>query len=202
MLFDPADVEPRDFYAKLVSLVVPRPIGWISTRSEGGIDNVAPYSFYNAVCAKPPVVFFSGSRDRQGHHKHSVINAMATGEFAVNVVSHTLGEAMNMTSGSVPEDQSEFDVAGLTPEPCEVIAAHRVAEAVAHLECKVVRTLDFGDGGPMSTTLVFGEIVLMHVRDEVLVDGQVDAAKLDAIGRLGGENYASTRDRFTLGRPK
>ncbi len=201
MELDPAVEDPKRLYSELVRIVVPRPIGWISTTSKAGVDNLAPYSFFNAVCAKPPTVFFSGSRDRDGRQKDSVLHAIDTGVFVVNIVSRKLAEAMNQTSATLGRDESEFDHAGLTREPAKRVAAPRVAEADVHLECRVSHTLDLGDGGPMSTTLVFGEVVLLHARDAVTNgDGVVDTAKLDAIGRLGGSSYATTRDRFEIDR--
>ncbi|MEM1013033.1 MAG: flavin reductase family protein [Planctomycetota bacterium] len=201
MLIDPNDVDPRVMYGHLVNVVVPRPIGWISTTSTAGVDNLAPYSFFNAVCANPPTVFFSGARDRNGNQKDSVLHAIETREFVVNIVPHRLGEQMGASSATLARDQSEFDLAGLTREPSGKVKPPRVAEADVHLECRMSHTLDLGDGGPMSTTLVFGEVVLMHVRENVLDgDGNVDAGRLDAIGRLGGSSYATTRDRFDMGR--
>jgi flavin reductase (DIM6/NTAB) family NADH-FMN oxidoreductase RutF len=200
--FDPADVAPKDFYQHLVNAVVPRPIGWISTTSVAGVDNVAPYSFFNAVCAKPPTVFFSGSRDRRGKQKHSVTHALSAGEFVVNIVPHRLAAAMNHSAGSHDEAESEFDAAGLERAASVRVKPPRVAAADVHLECRVSHHLDLGDGGPMSVTLVFGEVVLMHIADRVLDDqGQIDAEMLDAIGRLGGADYCTTRDRFDLTRP-
>ena len=202
MLIDPAALEPREFYQHLVRVVVPRPIGWISTTSPDGVDNLAPYSFFNAVCADPPTVFFSGSRDRHGNQKHSVDHALARGEFVVNIVQDKLGEQMNRTSGTFAEDESEFDAAGLTRARCEVVTPPRVAEADVSLECRVSKSFDLGDGGPMSVTLVFGEIVRMHVSDAILgPDGRADPDKLDALGRMGGSVYTRTRERLEYDRP-
>ncbi len=202
MLIDPAALEPREFYQHLTRVVVPRPIGWISTTSPDGVDNVAPYSFFNAVCARPPTVFFSGSRDRDGNQKHSARHALARGEFVVNIVQGKLGERMNATSGTFDEDVSEFDAVGLTRGACEVVGVPRVAEADVSLECRVSKSFDLGDGGPMSVTLVFGEIVRMHVSDAILGDdGRADPDKLDALGRMGGSVYTRTQDRLDYERP-
>ena len=203
MTVDPADVEAKTFYQHLVRAVVPRPIGWVGTRSRDGVDNVAPYSFFNAVCARPPVLMFCGSRDRDGKQKDSVTHATDTGEFVVNVVPRRLAERMNETSRSLGRGESEFGAAGLTVAESVRVKAPRVAEADVAFECAVHDAIEVGDGGPMSTTLVLGRVLLMHAADGVLgEDGQIDPAKLDAVGRLGGESYCTTRDRFDLPRPE
>ena len=179
---------------------MPRPIGWVSTVSADGRANLAPYSFFNAVCASPPTVMFSSTAGRDGGAKDSLRNVREVGEFVCNIVSFDVAERMNRTSASLPRGESEFAFAGLTPAPSQVVRPPRCAEALVQMECVVSHVLALGEG-PMSATVVFGRIVRMHVGDSVLSGGQIDPAKLDAVGRMGGDGYCRTRERFDLERP-
>ena len=201
MTVDPADLAPKDFYQHLVRAVVPRPIGWVSTVSADGRANLAPYSFFNAVCANPPTVMFSSTADRDGNAKDSLRNVREVGEFVCNIVSFGVAERMNKTSASLPRGESEFAFAGLTPVASTIVRPPRVAEALVQLECAVSHVVPLGEG-PMSAHVVFGRIVRMHADDAVLSGGQIDPAKLDAIGRMGGDSYCRTRERFEMDRPK
>lgn len=180
MELSPAE-RPDALYRTLTSLVVPRPIGWISTIDGQGQPNLAPYSYFNAVSSRPPVVMFSGGV-RDGDPKDTPANALETGEFVANLVTEDLVEAMDRTSASVAGD--EFEFAGLTPESAATVAPHHVAEAPAHLECTVRESLTIG-----SNTVVFGDVRHVHVEDDLLTDGAVDTRKVDAVGRLGGSYY-------------
>jgi flavin reductase (DIM6/NTAB) family NADH-FMN oxidoreductase RutF len=200
MKIDPAEIEPRELYGYLVDAVVPRPIGWVGTTSAQGVDNLAPYSFFNAICSNPPAVMFSGTRSRDGRAKHSVTHALERGEFTLSIVSRDLAEAMNRTSVSASAGESEFDLAGLTRSKSERVVPPAVSEAAVRAECEVMHHFDVGQG-PGSSTVVIGRILLMHVSDRVVREGRIAADLLDAVGRLGGESYATTRDRFELGRP-
>ena len=200
MLLDPADLSPQDFYQFITRAVIPRPIGWVSTLSADGRANVAPYSFFNLVAANPPTVIFSSTAGRDGTQKDSFRNVEQVPEFVCNIVSFDAAEKMNQTSASLPHGASEFDFAGLTPAASERVRPPRVAEARVHLECVVTQVVPVGQG-PMSAQVVFGRIVLMHVDDALMTDGRIDPAKLDAVGRLGGNGYCRTGDRFELERP-
>jgi flavin reductase (DIM6/NTAB) family NADH-FMN oxidoreductase RutF len=197
--FAAADLGPVDTYKLLTGLVVPRPIGWIGTVDADGRPNLAPYSFFNAVCAEPPTILFSAGRGPSGE-KDSLVNARATGTFTWNLVDRSTAEAMNQSSAPLDHGHSEFDFAGLTPTPSVDIPAPGVAEARAVFECRVVQTVDLG-GPPAANVVVFGEVVRFHVDDEILDGTRVDFDALDAVGRLAGSAYATTRDRFTLDRP-
>ncbi len=168
-------------YRTMTSLVVPRPIGWISTVGADGRDNLAPFSFFNAVSGRPPVVMFSASR-RDGRPKDSARFALETGEFVANLVTESVMERMDATSASV--EGSEFDAVGVERAPAEAVAPPRVADAAACLECEVVESLQVG-----TNTVVFGEVRHLFVDDALLTDGRVDARKVDAVGRLGGPFY-------------
>lgn len=201
MTIDPQTMPIQEVYRYLIAAVVPRPIGWISTISPAGIPNLAPFSFFNAVGANPPAVIFSPLTRRDGSRKDSVINVEATGEFVANIVSAALAGPMNATSAEVEYGVNEFDLARLTPAPSLRVRPPRVKEAHVHLECVLHQIVRVGDG-PLSANLVIGRVVLMNVDPSVLDhENQIDPAKLDAIARMGGPLYSTTRDRFAMERP-
>ena len=191
---DPQELTSGPAHRVLTSLVAPRPIGWISTVSpDGERDNLAPYSYFNAVSTSPPVVCFSAGSLTDGQPKDSARFAIETGAFVANLVTESLAAEMNRSSA--PIEGSEFEYAGLEREDSAVVEPPRVAAADAHLECTVRETLEIG-----SNTVVFGDVVHVHV-DEALLDedGAVDAAQVPAVGRLGGPYYTRV-DRLDLTR--
>lgn len=192
------DAAGRDAYKLLSGLVVPRPIGWIGTRREDGSFNLAPFSFFNVVSANPPTVLFSGGR-HSDRPKDSVTLAELAGEFTVNIVSESVAQAMNVTAGSFTADDDEFAIAGLTPVVGDAVSAPMVAESPANLECRVIEILDLGVGP--TTRVVIGEVLVIHVRDDVLDGTRIDNDALQAVGRMAGDTYIHTRDRFDLHRP-
>lgn len=200
----PGDISHREFYQILIGAVGPRPIAWVSTVNRGGQPNVAPFSFFNAISAKPPLLGFSPGLRRiesSSHAKDTLSNIRATGEFVVNVVTFDLAEQMNLTSGEYGHEVNEFEVAKLTPAPSEKVKPPRVLESPVNFECKLERIIDFGSEWP-SSSLVIGEIVLVHLGDAVLRDGHFDRDALDLIGRMGGDQYSRTTERFEMERPK
>lgn len=197
--FSTADLDPTDCYKLMTGLVVPRPIGWIGTADDDGRPNLAPYSFFQCVATNPPVVLFSAGVANE-HEKDSLLNARNSGEFTCNLVDATVAEEMNRSSAELGRGESEFDFAGLTPEPSTEIKAPRVAEAKASFECRVQQIIELGNP-PLRHAVVFGEVVRVHADDQILDGTRVDFAKLDAIGRLAGNGYVTTRDRFDLARP-
>jgi flavin reductase (DIM6/NTAB) family NADH-FMN oxidoreductase RutF len=196
--FDLADTELRDTYKLLSGVVVPRPIGWIGTRRDDGSFNLAPFSFFNVVSANPPTVLFSGGR-HPDRPKDSVAFSEKTGEFTVNIVSEDVADAMNVTSGSFTSEDDEFAIAGLTAVVGTKVNAPMVAESPANLECRVVDILDLGTEG--GSRIVIGQVVAMHIREDALDGTRVDNDVLAAIGRMAGNTYINTRDRFELTRP-
>ena len=188
----PGELPGREAYHLLTSLVVPRPIGWVSTISPAGVRNVAPHSYFNAISSKPLIVHFTSTGT-----KDSLVNARATGEFVVNIVSRDLVEPMNLTAASFPPEEDEFSWAGLESAPSRLVKPPRVAAARAAFECKVVHTLDLGNG-----SMVFGEVLLAVIDEDVIKDGRVDPALLEPIGRLGGATYTEvSKGLFDLKRP-
>lgn len=179
------------------AIVAPRPIAWISTLSPRGIANLAPYSFFNAVADDPNyVVIGSGGR------KDSLTNIEATREFAVNMVSHELREAMNASSASVASDVDEFVLAGLAKAPCNLIAAPRVAAAPACLECRLHQIVPLpGDDGAVADFLIIGRVIGVHIADHFIRDGRVNTAAMKLVGRLGYSEYATVTEAWRMRRP-
>ncbi|EAV42969.1 nitrilotriacetate monooxygenase component B [Stappia aggregata IAM 12614] len=181
------------------AIVAPRPIGWISSFDKDGNANLAPYSFFNAVCDTPPIVMFSSSG-----YKDSVSNIDATGEFVCNMASFGLKDEMNQSSAAVAHGVSEFDLAGLEMAASQLVKAPRVAKAVTALECKHLQTqrLKTLTGGETDNYVVFGQVVGIHIDDSILVDGMVDVTLYKPLSRLGYMDYASVTEVFQMGRPK
>lgn len=196
VLFEMTESESIDRYKLISGLVVPRPIGWIGTRRPDGSNNLAPFSFFNVVSSNPPVVVFSGGRHAD-RPKDSVALAEATGEFTVNIVSEDVAEAMSITAGTFGPDDDEFAIAGLTAVPATLIDAPLVAESPANLECRVRQIVDLGE----TSRLVVGDVVAIHVEENVLDGTRIDHDALRAVGRMAGSSYVDTRARFELPRP-
>lgn len=181
------------------AIVAPRPIGWISTLDKDGRSNLAPYSFFNCVCDRPPIVVFSSTG-----YKDSVANVDATGEFVCNMASWDLKDEMNVSSAAVPHETSEFDLSGLEMAPSRMIKAPRVAKAVTALECKHLQTLHLKglDGAETDSYMVMGQVVGVHIDDNVIVDGRVDVTRYKPLSRLGYMDYAVITEVFQMGRPQ
>jgi flavin reductase (DIM6/NTAB) family NADH-FMN oxidoreductase RutF len=199
VIFQPTEVSAINLYKLMIGAVVPRPIGFIGTVSRNGVNNLAPYSFFNAFSADPPVLGFSVS-GRPAREKDSLTNARDTGEFTVNIVSEEIAEAMNAASAEVDADVDEFALSGLTAKAGLHVKAPLVAEAKFSFECRVMQILPLGTK-PTSGTLVLGEAVCIHAADGLVEDFRVDPDQLRAIGRMGGFEYCRTRDRFGMKRP-
>jgi len=199
ILVDPATIPPMNSYKLLIGSIVPRPIGFISTISAGGVHNLAPFSFFNAICGNPPVVCFaSGTRSPE---KDTLANVRASGEFVVNIVNEAIAEQMNLTSGEYPAEVDEFKVSGLTPVASKLVRPPYVAESPMNMECKLLQIVEVSTRVPLGGTLVIGEVVQFHVDPALFDNYRIDAEKLRAIGRMGGNDYTRTHDRFTMIRP-
>lgn len=197
--FVTADIDAVDAYKLMTGLIVPRPIGWIGTRSTDGTNNLAPYSFFNGVAASPPTVMFAPT-GQPSARKDTLTNVRDTGVFTVNIVSFDLGPAMNETAGGHAADVDEFEVAGLTVREAEAVDAPSVAEAPATFECKVTQIVDIGEA-PMGSSVVFGEVLAFNVADRLLDGTRVDQAGLDAIGRHAGNLYSHNGELYEMIRP-
>ncbi len=188
-------------YHLLTGIVTPRPIAWVTTISAQGIVNLAPFSFFNAFGANPPVVVFSPTRRRDGTKKDTLLNLEATGEFVVHSSVASLAEAVNLTSKEVPPDESEVELASLHTIPSQKVRPPRIAEAPTALECRVLQIIPTGTGS-IAGNLVIGEVVMIHAADEVLDEsGRVDPRKLQTVARLGGDFWCRTTDLFEQKRP-
>lgn len=182
------------------AIVTPRPIGWISSRGKDGHDNLAPYSFFNAVAYTPPQVMFASTSDKEDRHlgKDSVANIDETGVFCVNIVEYEMMEAMNVTSGSYGAEVDEFEQAGLERVECESIACSRVAGVPAALECRMTKVVKLEGAANIA---VFGEVIGVHMRDDCIVDGRFDLTRFRPLARLGYKDYTVINSVFELVRP-
>lgn len=201
MIIDVSSSEVVRVYQALVDVVTPRPIAWVTTLDAQGRVNLAPFSFFNAFGANPPVVVFSPTLRRDGSKKDTLLNLEAVPEFVLNAAVENLAEPMNATSKELPSGQNEADYAGLTLQPSIKVRPPRVAESPVHLECKVHQIVPIGNG-PIAANLVIGEVLLMHIDDSVLDEsGRVDPRKLRTIARLGGNYYCRSTNLFEMERP-
>jgi flavin reductase (DIM6/NTAB) family NADH-FMN oxidoreductase RutF len=179
--FDPAEMEPAAFYRVLNSVVVPRPIAWVCSRSAEGVYNLAPHSFYTVACVDPPVVQFTSVG-----RKDSLRNVEETGEFTVSLTPESLFEHVNATGTDFPRDQSEAEHAGVRLEPSEKIDTMRVAESPVSVECTLHATLRLGD-----STVVFGRVVNIAVHSDAVRDGRPRIEHLQPLARLGGNEWST-----------
>ena len=201
MIIDVRSADVVAVYRALIGVVTPRPIAWVTTVDGEGRVNLAPFSFFNAFGANPPVVVFSPVLRRDRSKKDTLQNLSSVNEFVLNAAVEELAEKVNATSRELPPGQSEADHAGLTLQPSAMVRPPRVAESPVHLECRVRQILPIGDG-PLAANLVIGEVLLIHIADFVLDDrGAVDPRKLGTIARLGGDYYCRSTDLFEMERP-
>ncbi len=200
MFYQPKNGHPLP-HNPFSAIVSPRPIGWISTRGKDGVDNLAPYSFFNAVAYEPPQVMFASTSLKEGRHmgKDSVANIDETGVFCVNIVEYAMRDAMNATSASNPEGGDEFTHAGVERAECETIACSRVAAAPATLECKLLQIVPLAGEHNL---IVIGEVTGVHLRDDCVVDGVFDVTCYQPLARLGYQDYTRVDGLFSLKRPE
>ena len=201
VIINPGAEAAQNIYKLMVGLIVPRPIAFVSSLSADGVPNLAPFSFFTAVSADPPVICFAPMiRGKDATRKDTLNNIEATGEFVVSIVSEEFGEQMNACSGEYPPEVDEFKVSRLTPTPSEIVKPPRVAEAKASMECRLVQVVHVSPK-KLGGSLVLGEVLRFHVNDAIVDSFRIDADKLNAIGRMGGPTYVRTRDRFDMIRP-
>ncbi len=201
MQLEPSAANILDVYHTLIGVVTPRPIAWVTTVSLTGQVNLAPFSFFNAFGSNPPVVVFSPTNRRDATRKDTLLNVEATGEFVVNAAVAELAEQVNLSSKELPPDESEVELTGLHTVASVKVRPPRIAESPAHLECRVRQIVPVGTG-PIVANLVIGEVVMIHVHDDVLgANGRPDPRKLRTVARLGGDFWCHTSDLFELKRP-
>lgn len=204
MHLDPRTLSQPDRYKLLIGLIVPRPIAFVSTVSPDGRLNLAPFSFFNGVSSNPLSVLFCPANNADGSEKDTLRNAKpvaegGTGEFVVNIVSEEFERQMAACAEPLPYGESEFDLSGLGAEPSVAVRPPRVAVSPASFECRTQQVVRLNPGAPAGGNIIIGEVVHIHLREGLLNDRwHTDAAKLHAIGRMGGQWYTRTRERFEM----
>ncbi|MEK6703422.1 MAG: flavin reductase family protein [Planctomycetota bacterium] len=204
MDLDPASLAPADRYKLLIGCIVPRPIAWVSTVSVAGLPNLAPFSFFAGVGSDPMTLLFCPANTPQGGEKDTLANAKpvsqgGTGEFVVNVVPHALARQMAATAEPLPHGESEFALAGLEMAESVKVRAPRVALSPVSFECRTLQVIRTNPGVPAGGNVVLGQVVHIHLAGNLVNDRlHTDPAALDAVGRMGGLGYCTTRDRFEM----
>jgi flavin reductase (DIM6/NTAB) family NADH-FMN oxidoreductase RutF len=203
MFYDPEKNDHGLPHNPFKSLIVPRPIGWISTMSADGVHNLAPYSQFQMVNSECPFVMVGCGQNRMGKRKDTVVNIEQTGEFVYNIATYDLRLAMNATAAELPPEADEFVVAGLTKAPSVRVKPCRVAESPIQMECQYYQTIRLpGYATSQSVDMIIGKVVLIHIKDEVIdAKGKVDIVKIRPLARLGYQDYACVDRIFELIRP-
>jgi flavin reductase (DIM6/NTAB) family NADH-FMN oxidoreductase RutF len=201
MKIDPHDLSWYNAHELLTGMVTPRPIAFVSTTGKDNVYNIAPYSYFAAICNNPMIVGFSQGRKSNGQKKDTLQNIEFSKEFVINVVTEDLAEAMVQTSRAYPPDVDEFKETGLTPIKADRVGAPLLAESPINMECRLLQILEFGRE-PRKNEFIIGEVVRVHIKDEFIVDGQLQPLKLKIIGRLSGhgKTYCHTTDIFEIKR--
>ena len=199
--------EPKDGHGlphnPFKAIVAPRPIAWVSSLSTGGVANLAPYSFFNAVADAPPMLMISSSPVPDPRGKDTLDNILTTNEFVVHIVPHAMRDAMNATSGGYGPEVDEFAKAGLEKAPCNLVKAPRIKDAPIAMECRHHVNLGLpGEGGMRGSHVIFGEVIGIHIADAALKDGMLDVTSYTPLARLGYMDYSAVTDVFSLDRPK
>jgi flavin reductase (DIM6/NTAB) family NADH-FMN oxidoreductase RutF len=201
MEIEVAGSQPVDIYRLLISCVTPRPIAWVTSIDAHQRVNLAPFSFFNAFGADPPIVVFAPNRKRDGSKKDTLANVEATGDFVVNAAVASLAEQVNLSSKELPYGESEVELTGLSLAPSKKVKTPRLAESPLHMECVLRQVISIGEK-QLSANLVIGEVVLFHVDDSLLdAQGRIDPRKAKTIARLGGNYYCHTSELFEMQRP-
>ena len=195
----PDDLDFRKRHHLFSGTMVPRGVYLISTISEDGICNVAPFASIVTVSVQPSLRGFEVSTRKDGQPKDTLKNIWFTNDFVLNLVDESMAEAMNQASADYPPEIDEFKAAGFTPAKADMVTSPMVGESSVSLECKVVQILEFGEF-PRISRFVIAEVLLVHIKDDYLVDGELDKSKLNAIGRLGGDLFCRTSDTFVMKR--
>ena len=200
MQFDPNEMDQKSIYKILTGTIIPRPIGWISSISEDGILNLAPFSYFNAVGDDPPHIMFSASRANNAI-KDTLKNVLETKQFVANMVTEDLVEQMNMTAHPIPSHESEFELAGLTPEPSLKVKPPRIKESPIAMECELVHHYTLEDNKYGGSTILVGRIVLFHIAENVLLDDfKINLNTYKPVARLAGSNYSKLGEIFSVKR--
>jgi len=201
MFLDLTDNSNHSVYSYLVGGISPRPIAWVSTLSEEGVANIAPYSFFTVASCNPPVLSVTQVNPRDNANKDTLNNLLATKECVVNIVSHSLVEQMNQSCADYPRDVSEFDAANIQRTPSQLVSVPSVAASKVRYECKLREVITISDE-PSGGQMLLLDVVGIFLDDTVLVNGYIDPTRLDAVGKMGGDYFSTTKDKFALKRPQ
>jgi len=193
---DPDQLDRRAAYKLMISLIVPRPIAWVSTINPSGARNLAPFSFFNGISSHPPILMIAVGA-RKGERKDTWRNIEQTGEFVVNVVVPEVVDAMVLSSAEYPPEVDEFQEAGVTAVASSKVRPPRIAESPVSMECRLERIVEVA-----GSALILGRVVLYHIREDLMADGAVDPEKLMPVARLGGDHYSHLGTVFARGRPR
>lgn len=201
MTIDPKKQTFQENYKLMIGSILPRPIAFVSTISSDGIYNLAPFSFFTGIISDPPTICFSPTRrGTDGEAKDTLKNIRATGEFVINIVTENIVSQMNETATEFPPEVDEFKASGLTAIPSKIVKPPLVKESPISFECKKVQVLELGKAQAGGGFLVIGEIVMFHMKDELMEKGRIDTGLLNPVGRLAGAEYTKLGERFTLQR--
>ncbi|ADT67890.1 MULTISPECIES: flavin reductase family protein [Pseudoalteromonas] len=201
MFLDLTDNSNHSVYSYLVGGISPRPIAWVSTLSEEGVANIAPYSFFTVASCNPPVLSVTQVNPRDNANKDTLNNLLATKECVVNIVSHSLVEQMNQSCANYPRDVSEFDAANIQRTPSQLVSVPSAAASKVRYECKLREVITISDE-PSGGQMMLLDVVGIFLDDTVLVNGYIDPTRLDAVGKMGGDYFSTTKDKFALKRPQ
>lgn len=201
MFLDLTDNSNHSVYSYLVGGISPRPIAWVSTLSEEGVANIAPYSFFTVASCNPPVLSVTQVNPRDNANKDTLNNLLATKECVVNIVSHSLVEQMNQSCADYPRDVSEFDAANIQRTPSQLVSVPSVAASKVRYECKLREVITISDE-PSGGQMMLLDVVGIFLDDTVLVNGYIDPTRLDAVGKMGGDYFSTTKDKFAIKRPQ
>ena len=201
MIFDPDTISFKETHKLMIGSIVPRPIAFVATTSKDGKNNIAPFSYFNGVCSKPPTIMFAPARRGwDGSEKDTLVNIRETKQFTINIVSESFAEKMVECSTDYNNEVDEFIISGLHPIPCEKINPPRLQEAKISYECELNQIVEIGDGKAGSGFVVIGTIILFHIDQGIMIDGKINLQKLNPIGRLAGNWYTRPTDNFKIDR--
>ena len=201
MQFNCKETEESVLYKLLTGTIIPRPIGWISTVDENGINNLAPFSYFNMVSSDPPCIMFSTRRDN-AKNKDTLNNVLQNNEFVVNLVTLDVVEQMNATSATVPSEIDEFELANLTPIDSVSVEPKRVKESLVHFECEKIHHYFIRDANENETAcVIIGQIKIIHIDDAILSENnRINLDKYKPVARLAGPNYGTLGEIFSIKR--
>ena len=199
MIYDPAEHPFSETHKLMIGSIVPRPIALVSTTSNNGINNLAPFSYFNGVCSKPPTIMFAPARRGwDGKEKDTLINIRDTKEFSINIVSEDIGEKMVKCSTDYEKEIDEYSESGLSPLPSKKIKPPIVSESKISLECILNQIVQIGKDDAGSGFIVIGTIILFHIDDEVYDNGRIILDKLQPLGRVAGNGYVRSTNAFDI----